>query len=393
MFDFKKTSPIANELANKALKEIWEKINQLRNYCGFEGIHSIEQWDRGLKAIATFKSNVEWFEYFYSNEKEIYSYEKGDGIDIKIIKVVSDEKEFLDKELSKISELDKDATITFDVEINYVESKFEEILEKNFKEIKEILKKFNFVKDINYKFNTHETKILVNWTPISETSQENIEILKLALIEKLKKIIPDKRFLEIKIDENSVFDFIFKKTEKVLKEIYGIEFQKQIIKWKENENYIYKDKLQEKLREIGTTKNKKAVIFETNKNLQNQEENKNLSSNNKTDNKKILEIIENLSENNQEIQKSKKIKPIMLLDEFYTFSVNSQIENYKKKKLILINFDENVYFFQNIFYNLFDKFREIYDIENFENYYIVIDYSKDNEYYKKQFFAGKMFEY
>lgn len=25
MFDFKKTSPIANKLANKALKEIWDK--------------------------------------------------------------------------------------------------------------------------------------------------------------------------------------------------------------------------------------------------------------------------------------------------------------------------------------------------------------------------------
>lgn len=393
MFDFKKTSPIANELANKALKEIWENINQLRNYSGFEGIHSIEQWNRGLKAIATFKSNVEWFEYFYRDEKEIYSYEKGDGIDIKIIKIVSDEKEFLDKELSKISELDKDATITFDVEINYVESKFEENLEKGFKEAKEVLEKFNFIKDIKYVFDTHGTKILVNWTPISETLQENIEILNLALIEKLKKIIPDKRFLEIKIDEDAIFDSIFQKTEKVLKKIYGIEFQKQVIKWKEKENYIYEDKLQEKLREIGTTKNKKTVVFETNKNPCNQEEDENLSSNNKTDNKKILEIIENLSENNQEIQKSKKIKPIMLLDEFYTFSVNSQIENYKKKKLILINFDENVYFFQNIFYNLFDKFREIYDIENFENYYIVIDYSKDNEYYKKQFFAGKMFEY
>ena len=393
MFDFKKTSPIANELANKALKEIWENINQLRNYCGFEGIHSIEQWNRGLKAIATFKSNVEWFEFFYRNEKEIYSYEKGDGIDIKIIKAVSDEKEFFDKELSNISELDKDATITFDIEINYVESKFEENLEKGFKEAKEVLKKFNFIKDINYNFNTHGTKILVNWTPVSETSQENIEILNLALLEKLKKVIPDKQFLEIKIDEDSVFDSIFSKTEKVLKEIYGIEFQKQIIKWKEKENYIYKDKLQEKLREIGTTKNKKTVVFETNKSPCNQEENKNLSSNNKTDNEKILEIIENLPKNNQEIQKSKKRKPIMLLDEFYTFSVNSQIENYKKKKLILINFDENVYFFQNIFYNLFDKFKEIYGIENFENYYIVVAYSKDNEYHKKQFFSGKMFEY
>lgn len=272
MFDFKKTSPIANELANKALKEIWRNINQLRNYCEFEGIHSIEQWNRGLKAIATFKSNVEWFEYFYRDEKKIYSYEKGDGIDIKIIKIVSDEKEFLDKELSKISELDKDATITFDVEINYVESKFEENLEKGFKEAKEVLRKFNFIKDIEYIFDTHGTKILVNWTPISETSQENIEILNLALLEKLKKIIPDRQFLEIKIDENSVFDFVFKKTEKVLKEIYGIEFQKQIIKWKENENYIYEDKLQEKLREIGTTKNKKTVLFETNKNPHNQEE-------------------------------------------------------------------------------------------------------------------------
>ena len=393
MFDFKKTSPIANELANKALKEIWRNINQLRNYCEFEGIHCIEQWNRGLKAIATFKSNVEWFEYFYRDEKKIYSYEKGDGIDIKIIKIVSDEKEFLDKELSKISELDKDATITFDVEINYVESKFEENLEKGFKEAKEVLRKFNFIKDIEYIFDTHGTKILVNWTPISETSQENIEILNLALLEKLKKIIPDRQFLEIKIDENSVFDFVFKKTEKVLKEIYGIEFQKQIIKWKENENYIYEDKLQEKLREIGTTKNKKTVLFETNKNPHNQEENKNLSSKNKTDNKEILEIIEKLSESNQEIQENKKIKPIMLLDEFYTFSVNSQIENYKKKKLILINFDENVYFFQNIFYNLFDKFKEIYGIENFENYYIVVAYNKDNEYHKKQFFSGKMFEY
>lgn len=95
-----------------------------------------------MKAVATFKSNVEWFEYFYRDEKEIYSYEKGEGIDIKIIKVVSDEKEFLDKELSKISELDKDTTITFDVEINYVESKFEENLEKGFKEAKEVLEKF-----------------------------------------------------------------------------------------------------------------------------------------------------------------------------------------------------------------------------------------------------------
>ena len=393
MFDFKKTSPIANELANKALKEIWGNINQLRNYCGFEGIHSIEQWNRGLKAIATFKSNVEWFEYFYRDEKEIYSYEKGHGIDIKIIKVVSDEKEFLDKELSKISELDKDTTITFDVEINYVESKFEENLEKNFKEAREILRKFNFVKNINYVFDTYGTKILVNWSPVSETSQENIEILNLALLEKLKKLIPDEKFLEIKIDEDSVFDSIFQKTEKVLKEIYGIEFQKQIIKWEENKNYIYEDKLQEKLREVGTIKNKKAVVFETNKNSCNQEENKNLSSNNKTDNKKILEIIEKLSENNQEIQESKKVKPIMLLDEFHTFSVNSQIENYKKKKLILINFDENVYFFQSFFFNLFDKFKEMYNIENFENYYIVIDYSKDNEYHKKQFFSGKMFEY
>ena len=142
MFDFKKTSPIANELANKVLKEIWGNINQLRNYCGFEGIHSIEQWNRGLKAIATFKSNVEWFEYFYSDDKEIYSYEKGDGIDIKIIKAVSDEKEFLDKELSKISELDKDATITFEVEINYVESKFEENLEKGFKEDELLINQF-----------------------------------------------------------------------------------------------------------------------------------------------------------------------------------------------------------------------------------------------------------
>lgn len=148
--------------------------------------------------------------------------------------------------------------------------------------------------------------------------------------------------------------------------------------------------MQEKLREVGTTKNKKAVVFETNKIPHNQEENENLSSNDKTDNK---EIIEKLSENNQEIQESKKIKPIMLLDEFYTFSVNSQIEDYKKKKLILINFDENVYFFQGFFYNLFDKFKKIYNIENFENYYIVITYSKDNEYYKNQFFSGKMFEY
>ena len=393
MFDFKKTSPIANELANKALKEIWESINQLRNYSGFEGIHSIEQWNRGLKAIATFKSNAEWFEYFYSNEKEIYSYEKGDGIDIKIIKVVSDEKEFLDKELSKISEFDKDATITFDVEINYVESKFEENLEKRFKEAKEILEKFNFIKDIKYIFDTHGTKILVNWTPVSETSQENIEILNLALLEKLKKVIPNRKFLEIKIDEDSIFDSIFQKTEKALKEIYGFEFQKQIIKWKEKENYIYEDKLQKKLGEIGTTKNKKTVVFETNKNLQNQEENKNLSSNNKTDNKKNLKIIENLSENNQEIQENKKTKPIMLLDEFYIFSVNSQIKNYKKKKLILINFEANVYFFKRIFYNLFDKFKEMYNIENFENYYIVITYSKDNEYHKKQFFSGKIFEY
>lgn len=393
MFDFKKTSPIANELANKVLKEIWGNINQLRNYCGFEGIHSIEQWNRGLKAIATFKSNVEWFEYFYSDDKEIYSYEKGDGIDIKIIKAVSDEKEFLDKELSKISELDKDATITFEVEINYVESKFEENLEKGFKEAKEVLRKFNFIKDIKYVFDTYGTKILINWIPISETSQENIEILNLALLEKLKKFIPNEKFLEIKIDENYVFDSIFAKTEKALKEIYDIEFQKQIIKWEENKNYIYEDKLQEKLREVGTTKNKKIVVFETNKIPHNQEENENLSSNDKIDNKEILEIIEKLSENNQEIQESKKIKPIMLLDEFYTFSVNSQIENYKKKKLILINFDENVYFFQSFFYNLFDKFKEIYGIENFENYYIVIDYSKDNEYYKKQFFARKMFEY
>ena len=393
MFDFKKTSPIANELANKALKEIWENINQLKNYCGFEGIHSIEQWDSGLKAIATFKSDVKWFEYFYHNNKEIYSYEKGDGIDIRIIKAVSNEKEFLGKELSKISELDKDETITFEVKINYIESKFEENLEKRFKEAKEVLEKFNFIKDIKYIFDTHRTKILVNWTPVSETSQENIEILNLALLEKLKKVIPDKQFLEIKIDENSVFDFIFKKTEKVLKEIYRIEFQKQIIKWKENENYVYEDKLKEKLCEIGTTKNKKTVVFETNKNPYNQEEHEDLSSNNKTDNKEILEIIENLSENNQKIQENKKIKPIMLLDEFYTFSVNSQIENYKKKKLILINFDENVYFFQGIFYNLFDKFKEIYNIENFENYYIVITYSKDNEYYKEQFFSGKMFEY
>lgn len=392
MFDFKKTSPIANELANKALKEIWGNVNQLRNYCGFEGIYSIEQWDRGLKAIATFKSNVEWFEYFYRDEKEICSYEKGDGIDIKIIKAVSDEKEFLDKELSKISELDKDATITFEVEINYVESKFEENLEKGFKEAKEVLEKFNFIKDIKYVFDTYGTKILVNWTPVSETSQKNIEILNLALFEKLKKVIPNEKFLEIKIDEDSVFDFIFKKTEKVLKEIYGIEFQKQIIKWEENKNYIYKDKLKEKLREVGTTKNKKAVVFEINKIPHNQEENENLSSNNK-DSKEILEIIENLSENNQEIQKNKKIKPIMLLDEFHTLSVNSQIENYKKKKLILINFDENVYFFQSFFYNLFDKFKEMYNIESFENYYIVITYSKDNEYHKKQFFSGKMFEY
>lgn len=390
MFDFKKTSPIANELANKALKEIWGNINQLRNYCGYERIHSIEQWDRGLKAVATFKSNVEWFEYFYHDKKEIYSYEKGDGIDVKIIKAVSDEKEFLDKELSKISELDKDATITFEVEINYVESKFEENLEKGFKEAREALEKFNFIKDIKCVFDTYGTKILINWIPISETSQENIEILNLALLEKLKKFIPDEKFLEIKIDENYVFDSIFEKTEKPLKEIYDIEFQKQIIKWKKNKNYIYEDKLQEKLREVGTTKNKKAVVFETNKIPHNQEENENLSSNDKTDNK---EIIEKLSENNQEIQESKKIKPIMLLDEFYTFSVNSQIEDYKKKKLILINFDENVYFFQGFFYNLFDKFKKIYNIENFENYYIVITYSKDNEYYKNQFFSGKMFEY
>ena len=393
MFDFKKTSPIANELANKALKEIWGNINQLRNYCGFEGIHSIEQWNRGLKAVASFESNVEWFEYFYHEDKEIYSYEKGDGIDVKIIKAVADGKEFLDKELSKISEIDKDATITFDVEINYVESKFEENLEKGFKEAKEVLRKFNFIKDIKYVFDTYGTKILVNWTPVSETSQENVEILNLALLEKLKKLIPNEKFLEIKIDEASVFDFIFKKTEKVLKEIYGIEFQKQIIKWEENKNYIYEDKLQKKLREVGTTKNKKAVVFEINKSPCNQEENKNLSLNNKTDNKEILGIIEKLSENNQEIQENKKIKPIMLLDEFHTFSVNSQIEDYKKKKLILINFDENVYFFQNIFYNLFDKFKEMYNIENFENYYIVITYSKDNEYHKKQFFSGKMFEY
>lgn len=390
MFDFKKTSPIANELANKALKEIWENINQLRNYCGYEGIYSIEQWDRYLKAVATFKSDVEWFEYFYRDEKEIYSYEKGDGINVKIIKVVSDEKEFLDKELSKISELDKDATITFEVEINYVELKFEENLEKGFKEAKEVLIKFDFIKDIKCVFDTYGTKILINWIPISETSQENIEILNLALLEKLKKFIPDEKFLEIKIDENYVFDSIFAKTEKALKEIYDIEFQKQIIKWEENKNYIYEDKLQEKLREVGTTKNKKAVVFETNKIPHNQEENENLSSNDKTDNK---EIIEKLSENNQEIQESKKIKPIMLLDEFYTFSVNSQIEDYKKKKLILINFDENVYFFQGFFYNLFDKFKKIYNIENFENYYIVITYSKDNEYYKNQFFSGKMFEY
>ena len=210
MFDFKKTSPIANKLANKALKEIWENINQLRNYCGFEGIRSIEQWNRGLKAIATFKSNVEWFEYFYSDDKEIYSYEKGDGIDVKIIKAVLDEKEFSGKELSKISEIDKDATITFDVEINYVESKFEENLEKGFKEAKEVLRKFNFIKDIKYVFDTYGTKILINWIPISETSQENVEILNLALLEKLKKLIPDEKFLEIKIDEASVFDFIFK---------------------------------------------------------------------------------------------------------------------------------------------------------------------------------------
>ena len=390
MFDFKKTSPIANELANKALREIWGNINQLRNYCGYEGIRSVEQWERGLKAIATFKSDVEWFEYFYSDDKEIYSYEKGDGIDVKIIKAVSDEKEFSGKELSKISEIDKDATITFDVEINYVESKFEENLEKGFKEAKEVLIKFDFIKDIKCVFDTYGTKILINWIPISETSQENIEILNLALLEKLKKFIPDEKFLEIKIDENYVFDSIFAKTEKALKEIYDIEFQKQIIKWEENKNYIYEDKLQEKLREVGTTKNKKAVVFETNKIPHNQEENENLSSNDKTDNK---EIIEKLSENNQEIQESKKIKPIMLLDEFYTFSVNSQIEDYKKKKLILINFDENVYFFQGFFYNLFDKFKKIYNIENFENYYIVITYSKDNEYYKNQFFSGKMFEY
>ena len=390
MFDFKKTSPIANELANKALKEIWGNINQLRNYCSYEGIHSIEQWDRDLKAVATFKSDVEWFEYFYHDKKEIYSYEKGDGIDVKIIKVFLDEKEFLDKELSKISELDKDATITFEVEINYVESKFEENLEKGFKEAKEVLRKFNFIKDIKCVFDTYGIKILINWTPISETSQENMEILNLALLEKLKKFIPDEKFLEIKIDENYVFDSIFAKTEKALKEIYGIEFQKQIIKWEENKNYIYEDKLQKKLREVGTTKNKKAVVFETNKNPDNQEENKNLSSNDKIDNKEISEIIEKLSENNQE---SKKLKPIMLLDEFYLVSLNSQIENYKKKKLILINFDENVYFFQTFFYNLFDKFKEMYNIENFENYYIVITYSKDNESYKEEFFSGKMFEY
>ena len=393
MFDFKKTSPIANELANKALKEIWGNINQLRNYCGYEGIRSVEQWDRGLKAVATFKSNAEWFEYFYHDEKEIYSYEKGNGIDVKIIKAVSDEKEFFGKGLSKISQLDKDATITFEVEINYDESKFEENLEKGFKEAKEVIKKFNFIKDINYVFDTHGTKILVNWTPVSEISQENVEILNLALLEKLKKIIPDEKFLEIKINESSVFDSIFAKTEKALKEIYGIEFQKQIIKWKENKDYIYKDKLQKKLHEVGTTKNKKSVIFETNKIPHNQEENENLSSNDKTDNKEILEIIEKLSENNQEIQESKKLKPIMLLDEFYLVSLNSQIENYKKKKLILINFDENVYFFQTFFYNLFDKFKEMYNIENFENYYIVITYSKDNESYKEEFFSGKMFEY
>lgn len=217
-----------------------------------------------------------------------------------------------------------------------------------------------------------------------------MEILNLALLEKLKKFIPDEKFLEIKIDENYVFDSIFAKTEKALKEIYGIEFQKQIIKWEENKNYIYEDKLQKKLREVGTTKNKKAVVFETNKNPDNQEENKNLSSNDKIDNKEISEIIEKLSENNQE---SKKLKPIMLLDEFYLVSLNSQIENYKKKKLILINFDENVYFFQTFFYNLFDKFKEMYNIENFENYYIVITYSKDNESYKEEFFSGKMFEY
>jgi len=38
MFDFKKTSPIANELANKALKEILRNVNQLRNYCEFKRI-------------------------------------------------------------------------------------------------------------------------------------------------------------------------------------------------------------------------------------------------------------------------------------------------------------------------------------------------------------------
>ena len=393
MFDFKKTSSIANELANKALKEIWGNIDQLRNFARFEGIYSIDQWERGLKAIATFKSDVEWFEYFYHDKKEIYSYEKCDGIDIKITKAFSGGKEFFKKELSKISELDKDTTITFEVEINYDESKFEKNLEKNFKETKEILKKFNFIKDINYIFDTHKPKILINWTPISEPSQENIEILNLAILEKLKKIVSNEKFLEIKIDENFVFDSIFKKAEKALKEIYNIEFQKQIIKWEKRQDYIYEDKLAKKLRDFGIYKNKKKVVFETNKISCNQEKDENLSSNDKIDNKEIVEIIEKLSENNQEIQGSKKIKPIMLLDEFYTISVNSQIENYKKKKLILINFDENVYFFENFFYKLFNKFKKIYNIENFENYYIIITYSKDNEYYKNQFFSGKMFEY
>lgn len=393
MFDFKKTSPIANELANKALKEIWGNIDQLRNFAKFEGIYSIDQWERGLKAIATFKSDVEWFEYFYHDKKEIYSYEKCDGIDIKITKAFSGGKEFFKKELSKISELDKDATITFEVEINYDESKFEKNLEKNFKETKEILKKFNFIKDINYIFDTHKPKILINWTPISEPSQENIEILNLAILEKLKKIVSNEKFLEIKIDENFVFDSIFKKAEKALKEIYNIEFQKQIIKWEKRQDYIYEDKLAKKFRDFGIYKNKKKIVFETNKISCNQEKEENLSSNDKIDNKEIVEIIEKLSENNQEIQGSKKIKPIMLLDEFYTISVNSQIENYKKKKLILINFDENVYFFEKFFYKLFNKFKKIYNIENFENYYIIITYSKDNEYYKEQFFSGKMFEY
>ena len=131
-----------------------------------------------------------------------------------------------------------------------------------------------------------------------------------------------------------------------MKEIYNIEFQKQIIKWEKRQDYIYEDKLAKKLRDFGIYKNKKKVVFETNKISCNQEKDENLSSNDKIDNKEIVEIIEKLSENNQEIQGSKKIKPIMLLDEFYTISVNSQIENYKKKKLILINFDEKFFFFK-----------------------------------------------